>query len=63
MLRRGGRFRAGSYNFRCPVRLPRSPNFVDGPEYFLAVAQRNPEFFEIVFGQIRKDGVVDIRVR
>ena len=32
MLRRGGRFRAGSCNLRCAVRLPRSPNFVDGPE-------------------------------
>ena len=40
--------------------LPRPPNFVDGPEQFLAVAQRDSEFFKVVFGQIRKDGIIDI---
>ena len=60
VLRRGGCFRASSCNLRCVARLPRPPNFVDGPEQFLAVAQRDSEFFKVVFGQIRKDGIIDI---
>ena len=63
VLRRGGCFRAGSCNLRCVARLPRPPNFVDGPEQFLAVAQGDSEFFKVVFGQIREDGVINMVFR